>query len=314
MINFRFHLVSLIAVFLALGLGILVGSSVVDRVIVDNLESEIRNVRHDSSVVNNNNKRLGDQATRDEDALTKLAPFTVADRLAGVPVALVAEKGVDAQIAKDAMTTLRAAGATVPGILWLDERWRLDTAADLAALEKAAKVSGNNATARNDALRLVAARLAEPPVGGRGRATDVLPALRDAGFLDFTDGNKTALAEFPARAARALVITGTNSRLLGSGTMLSFVQSLIATSVPTVLGEAYDDHGLVPPVPQRGAAVAPVRGDTTLAKDVTTLDDVELTQGKVAAVIALDEVAEGTVGHYGYGQGASGGAVPPVPK
>jgi len=163
-------------------------------------------------------------------------------------------------------------------------------------------------------LRLVAARLAEPPANGRARGTDMLQPLRDAGFVDFTDGNKTALAAFPARAARVLVITGTNSRLLGSGTMLSFVQSLVATSVPTVLGEAYDDHGLVPPVLQRGAAVAPVRGDAALAKDVATLDDVELTQGKVTAVIALDEVAEGTIGHYGYGQGASGGAVPPVPK
>jgi len=38
MINFRFHLVSLIAVFLALGLGILVGSTVVDQVIVDRLD------------------------------------------------------------------------------------------------------------------------------------------------------------------------------------------------------------------------------------------------------------------------------------
>ena len=39
MINFRFHLVSLIAVFLALGLGILVGSTVIDQGIVDRLDT-----------------------------------------------------------------------------------------------------------------------------------------------------------------------------------------------------------------------------------------------------------------------------------
>jgi len=49
MINFRFHLVSLIAVFLALGLGILVGPSVVDQVIVDRLQREISSIRHESS-------------------------------------------------------------------------------------------------------------------------------------------------------------------------------------------------------------------------------------------------------------------------
>ena len=37
MINFRFHIVSLIAVFLALALGIVMGATVVNRAIVDRL-------------------------------------------------------------------------------------------------------------------------------------------------------------------------------------------------------------------------------------------------------------------------------------
>ena len=45
MINFRFHLVSLVAVFLALGLGILVGSTVIDQGIVNRLDSEINHVQ-----------------------------------------------------------------------------------------------------------------------------------------------------------------------------------------------------------------------------------------------------------------------------
>src|SRR3954454_15161459 len=44
MINFRFHIVSLIAVFLALGLGILVGSTVIDQKIVNRLDAEIGRV------------------------------------------------------------------------------------------------------------------------------------------------------------------------------------------------------------------------------------------------------------------------------
>ena len=48
MINFRFHLVSLIAVFLALGLGILVGSTVIDQKIVNRLDTEIDSVRKEN--------------------------------------------------------------------------------------------------------------------------------------------------------------------------------------------------------------------------------------------------------------------------
>ena len=41
MINFRFHIVSLIAVFLALALGVVMGSTVIDRAIVDGLHDRI---------------------------------------------------------------------------------------------------------------------------------------------------------------------------------------------------------------------------------------------------------------------------------
>ena len=60
MINFRFHLVSLVAVFLALGLGILVGSTVVDQKIVDRLDSEINSVRKENSERKAANKQLAE--------------------------------------------------------------------------------------------------------------------------------------------------------------------------------------------------------------------------------------------------------------
>ena len=40
MLNFRFHVVSLVAVFLALAIGIIMGSTVIDRALVDTLEEQ----------------------------------------------------------------------------------------------------------------------------------------------------------------------------------------------------------------------------------------------------------------------------------
>ena len=87
--------------------------------------------------------------------------------------------------------------------------------------------------------------------------------------------------------------------------MVDFVQSLLSSDVPTVLGEVYDANGGSAATPKRGAALEPVRGDPTLAKQVTTLDDVELPQGPLTAVVSLEQIASGTVGHYGYGEGAT---------
>ncbi len=314
MINFRFHLVSLIAVFLALGLGILVGSSVVDRAIVDNLEHEINNVKNDSKQAKADLKVRDDSLSKLDDYVKKSAAYAVDQRLIDVPVAVVAERGVDAGTTKATLTMLQAAGADVPGVLWLTDKWRLDNPDDLAKLQSAARVSGNNATARAAALQLLARRLAQPPSTGRRKTPDVLEPLRQAGFLDFTDGDRSALARFPRRAARVLVVTGTNSDLGGTDTVVPFVRALIAANAPSVVGEVYDSHDGASPAPERGASIAPIRGDRTLQQDVSTVDDLELAQGQVSVVIALEQLAGGAVGHYGYGQSASDGPLPPHPS
>jgi hypothetical protein len=314
MINFRFHLVSLIAVFLALGLGILVGSSVVDRAIVDNLEHEINNVKNDSKQAKADLKVRDDNLSKVDDYVKKSAAYAVDQRLIDVPVAIVAERGVDASITKATLTMLQAAGADVPGVLWLTDKWRLDNPADLAKLQDTAHVSGNNATTRADALQVLARRLAEPQTTGRRRTPDIVEPLRKAGFLEFTDGDRSALAKFPRRAARVLVVTGTDSDLSGTDTVVPLVRALLSASAPSVVAEVYDSHDGASPVPERGASVAPIRGDSTLQQDVSTVDDLELAQGQVSVVLALEQLAGGTVGHYGYGQRASDGPLPPHPS
>jgi Copper transport outer membrane protein, MctB len=311
MINFRFHLVSLIAVFLALGLGILVGSTVVDQVIVDRLDSEIRNVSRESNQLNAENSKLKDDVSKLDDFVRRSSEYVVAQRLAAVPVAIIAEKGVSAAAVSAVLSSVRAAGADVPGVLWLDDKWRLDSPKDLRSLQAATRVTGNVAASRLAALRDLATRLATPPVARSLPTRDVVEPLRSAGFLDFTDGKRTELAAFPARAARFLVLTGTDSHLSATDTMVDLVQALLTQGVATVVGEVYDASGGAVSPPKRGGALEPVRGDPALAKQVTTLDDAELPQGALTAVISLEQIAQGRVGQYGYGEGASE-SIPPL--
>jgi hypothetical protein len=312
-INFRFHIVSLIAVFLALGLGILVGSTVVDQVIVDRLDKEIRTVSHDSNQLKADNGNLNDQVSKLNDFLRKSAAYAVENRLTAVPVAIVAEKGVDEGAVNSILASVRAAGASAPGVIWLTDKWQLDDPKDLQTLQSATRVSGTVAASRTAAMRDLAARLVTPPATRVRRTRDVLEPLRTAGFVDLNDGKRATFDAFPAHAARVLFLTGTDSHLTATDTMVDLMQALIADDSPTVLGEVYDAHGGVASTPKRGTTLEPVRADAVMAKHVTTFDDGELPQGALTAVLTLQQSLDGPVGHYGYGEGATE-TLPPLPS
>jgi hypothetical protein len=163
-------------------------------------------------------------------------------------------------------------------------------------------VSGNVAMVRMGALRALATHFAVPESGSAGEH-DVVDALRSAGFIDF-DGKKSSLDTFPARQARVLYVTGTDSHLGATDTMVDTVQGALARQSSVVVGEAYDANNRDASAPKRGAMVDPVRGDPALGDNVSTFDDAELAQGPLTAVLALQQLGQGVVGHYGYGSGA----------
>ena len=86
MVNFRFHLVSLIAVFLALGLGILTGSAVVNQATVQTIRREIKDVRAEVNNLRSANGQLKDDLNRSNAFLADSAAYAVEGRLLAVPV------------------------------------------------------------------------------------------------------------------------------------------------------------------------------------------------------------------------------------
>ena len=60
---------------------------------------------------------------------------------------IVAEKGIDSGAVSSVLASVRAAGADVPGVLWLDDKWRLDSPKDLRALQTATRIAPGNVAA-----------------------------------------------------------------------------------------------------------------------------------------------------------------------
>ena len=140
MINLRYHIVSLTAVFLAIGIGLTLGSTFLDRATVDNLQGQLESLetRLQERDEHINELEQGRDADRSiQEALDEQATGLLAGRLEDVPVSVVASRGVDEADVRGAVQALVAAGAETQGILWFTDRWTLDDGAevdDLATL------------------------------------------------------------------------------------------------------------------------------------------------------------------------------------
>src|SRR5882672_11505565 len=107
MINFRFHIASLIAVFLALALGVVMGSTVIDRAIVDGLRDRINDVEKKANDQRARNDRLQEQLDQANVYTAESASYAVRNQLPDQQVGIVAERGVDEAAVKAQAQLLR---------------------------------------------------------------------------------------------------------------------------------------------------------------------------------------------------------------
>lgn len=310
MINFRFHLVSLVAVFLALALGVVMGSTVIDRAIVDRLSSQIDSVKKRADEQRAENRTLRDQMKGLETFIAQSQPQVTARRLNQVPVTIVAVRGVPAEDVKGAYDILRSAGALVSGVLWVEDGF---SASDPAARTKLVQAMGDSGLATDDlrqvALESLGHRLAAGPRVTTVSSTsdsglDTLVALADAGLVSFDTmgGGAVDLESWPSTGSRTLVIDGTQAHPLPGTMTIPILRAAAAAGGRLALAEVFRPTATIK---ARGAVVRGVRDDAALSRVVSTVDDLDDTRGQVALTLAVQELGTDRAGHYGEGPGAS---------
>lgn len=125
MISFRFYLVTLVAVFLAIALGVVIGSTFIEPALVENLRGQVDTVRGNLDERVQTIEELNSDVDELETYVEQAAPFAVDRRLAGTTVMVVAEQGLDTGPVERLVGRLRQAGAASDGIVWLDSSWLL---------------------------------------------------------------------------------------------------------------------------------------------------------------------------------------------
>ncbi|MDP9072143.1 MAG: copper transporter [Actinomycetota bacterium] len=304
MVNFRFHLVSLTAVFLAVAIGIAVGATVVDQATVDALKSRLDGVRERVDRTDQENARL----QRELGGWTRFAQEAdneaVAGRLRDVPVLMLAVHGIERDPVEELSASLAAAEARVQGTLWFTSKLKLEKPDDAAALAAILGSTSRTSDTLRRALvtRLVAALTGAEPAG-------LLAALRSTAFLELEApaGPVPDVAALAGPDTRFVVVSAPGAEVPNEELAVPLAGQLARQAGSRVLaaepGPRQPEAGNQPA--QRAVFVGQLRQDDQLAALLSTVDNVEDFRGRFAVVYALRDLAAGKVGHFGIGPGAT---------
>ena len=313
MIDFRYHVVSVVAVFLALGLGLFIGSTSLRGTVGANITKQTEAVTHRNAVLRGQLSDARSEIDHGHAFDSALTPYAVQGRLAGASVVIVSAPGVDGNMRTDVLNALADAGATVTGDVRLQDAL-IDPAQDqfLGTLADRVSVSSRplpNAAGGVRALALLADVLVtngqRPPVS-HGAAEKVLAAY-DAGNLVSISGTR------PQPANLALVLSG-SAPTSGDPQVNAQKTSLLATFARYLDRDALGTVVAGPATAaDSGGLLNVVRNDKATRAAVSTVDSVDVPSGVIATVFALADQAVGRSGSFGVGSGADAPLPTPSP-
>lgn len=300
MINFRYHVVSLTAVFLALAIGLVLGTAALNGPVTDNLYDQVRSLGKTNSTLRDQVDHLEEEVNKQEEFVSMAAPAMLKNKLLNRRIAVVTMPGADEQHVKGVTHMLGLAGAKVTSRLQFTDDFT-DPAKneDLLDLAQSSQPIGvddelpNNGNGVETSAALLAAVLLDREQALQGdSATLVLEAYQKLRLV-------TVPGRFTATAEAVVVVTG-QPAVDGAATERN-------TAVLTAI-EQFDKVGPIvavsPNVAGDGNAVAGVRDDPALTKSISTVDNCATVQGQLVSVLALEEQLAGNHGHYGLGAGA----------
>lgn len=305
MITLRQHLVSLVAVFLALGLGVVAGSTFVSPVTVKALSGSISTLDNRDKALEAQNNQLSGTNSQLLQALAASRDVMVQGRLPGRPTDLISFDTTPAGETSDVATSLVEAGARLESSVVLSSRLGL---ADEASRQQVAGALGVTNSSTDALAAAVAQKLADSLSGQVPGAEEKLVSAGLATSNSVPDQLALSAVAVPASLvvilAPAVPQPGAQPGPdLGRLLILPLVRLLTPTSAVVAVGE--DGSSPLP-------VLSLLRGDSSL--HVVTADGVDTPLGQAGLVLGLAQaVYTGLYGDYGLGSGSDGALPSPLP-
>jgi hypothetical protein len=323
-IDFRYHLVSIVAVFLALAIGIVLGSTELQGTTLDALRALNGSLTNQLHAAEAQRASYAQQAGASEAFLHTAEPKLLASMLTGDRIVLVTEPGAPSSVVAGVKTAAALAGATVTGTVALQPKFNDLSGATQASLSaiNAQMASRDGATLppaatsqtgyQQDAAYLIASAILNQTTDQLGltaaQAQFVLQAYAQAGFLSDSGApwNRATLAVIVAPGS--VPADGANDA--ANQVLLAVAQEFATMSAATLVA------GSVPGTTPAGSAISVLRG-SSVASQVSSVDNADTTVGQISTMWAFaTQLAGGKPNSYGVlGASAGSPAVPlPVPS
>lgn len=312
MISLRTHAISLAAVFLALAIGVALGSGLLSNTVLSGLRDDKAELQHQIDTLTDDKNALNEKLNAAAEFDAQMSPRILRDTFGGKSVVMFRTPDATDDDVQALTRSVGQAGGTVTGTLSLTQEFVEANSAEkllsvvnspiLPAGTQLSTTSVDQGSQAGDLLgiaMLTSRDPAAPAVSDEQRDT-VLQALRDTGFLTY--GTQQIGA-----ADTALIVTGgplADDAGNRGATVARFAGGMAQHGAGTVLvGRDGSASGT--------GAVAVTRSDAGLSGSVSTVDDVDTESGRITTVLALaDLVNGGKPGQYGTGQGASSVTLP----
>ncbi|AYJ49875.1 copper transporter [Rhodococcus sp. P1Y] len=300
-ISMRQHAISIAAIFVALAIGVVLGSGLLSSGLVSGLRDDKTDLENEVGALQDSNNQLGEQLNSADGFDSAVSARVVRDALLDRSVVVITTPDADPGDVDGVTRSIEASGAAVTGRVSLtdlfvsaasgdDLRTRLTNVVPAGVqLRTGAVDQGSLAGDLLGSVLLLNAQTAEPQSTPEELSL-ALETLRSGGFIAYDNG-----AVAPAQLA--VVVTGGNSED-GDGNrgaiVARFAGGLDARGAGTVLaGRTGAANGNGP--------VAVVRADSALSTGVSTVDNVDREAGRITTTLALQEQLDGGAGRYGTG-------------
>lgn len=306
MIDFRYHLVSIVAIFLALATGIVLGTTLLQGPALESAESLANQLADDKAVLRAQLDVAKGRETGNDEFVTALTPQLVSGDLTGQRVVVVEAAGVTASTREAQQQALTQAGAVISGRVSLTDKYVnpkqagfLDVLVNQAKPDAISFSAG--ATTYDKAAALLAAVLV---TNDEAQAGTVNPATN--GVLDtFEGGGLLSVEGDPAKRATLAVVFAPDKPYEGetaeaqAGAIVSLAAGLDNGDKGTVVA------GNMASATAPGGVLTVLRDSGELVKTVSSSDSVDMPSGRVVVVYALRDQLAGESGQYGIGPDAS---------
>lgn len=313
MISLRQHAISIAAIFLALAVGVVLGSQTLAADMLSGLRSDRTDLREQVDTLTAQNERLSGQLDGADRFIAGSAGRILGGTLADRSVVVFTTPDADPTDVDGVSRALETAGAAVTGRVGLADAF-VDAGEGDRMRSALTNIVPAGAQLRTGAVDqgsmagdLLGLTLLLDPETGQPRSTPqelslVMETLRGGGFL--------AYGETPVRPAQlAVVVTGNGvASDTGQGaTIARFTGALRARAAGAVLA------GRAGAAESEGS-IGEVRAQTPLAATVSTVDNIDREIGRVTTVLALTEQLAGGSGRYGTGPTAASLTLVAMPR